>query len=316
MEVLVWLCEKLDCHRQEIGIGWLKDKKAITSQWRSFSPSLVTQWWFDTIIALLWEHMRVKEQRMSDRWMTIASHDANDFVIRIRIGRYYFSHEQKERMEQNKKKIEESGFPHCFWQQRFGKWNKNYKKAREMLADWSWPLSGQRFLFESVSSLHFNDYAMQRREAKEQLLSWDIVVNAYNHKDVEVGEYRDGKIFLCYKTKPLTYTWEVRQYDTSRIATWLLLGKEPLLIQDWDALERERMWLENLWFDYEKLPAQWRRRPLWIFLEKMDLTWDDEGIVLSVRLPVWAYVTVLLHFLLQWIEEQSIIGNRLGIYSS
>lgn len=327
MEVMLALQEELGCHRQEIGISGLKDKKAVTSQWWSFSPQLVEQWWAEKILVCVRERMEIIAQQWCVVWLGIASHDANRFVVRVRWTSW--ARQYRDLIDEHLISLSQ-WYPHCFGQQRFGRGNRNYEQAlaRVQTSSSSESLLWKRFSLESLASFHFNEYVMQRRSEKEMLVDGDIVVNAYSYRDVMVGEYRDGEIWLCVVDadtnqknekrqegeRSLLYTWERLPRTNEWVATGLLVGHDPLLCVHGAGYDHEQWWLTTLPFDRSWLPARGRRRPLWVVPEWLSVEWDGDDMIVSVMLPVGAYVTVLLYFLLQWIDEQSIVGNRLRIY--
>ncbi len=196
MEVVLWICKQTKLKREQLGIAGLKDKEGITKQRISISQKyLKTCGGKDQFLKLLAEKVKILKTSRHYEPLAVGKNQGNHFEIRLR-KREMLPTELKNELESKLEKSKESWFPNAFWIQRFGKGNKNFKKAAKLFAGEEELKGGYevKFKLQAFGSMRFNEYVMKRREKQAFLLEGDIMVNGWNAFGTWVAEYREGKL--------------------------------------------------------------------------------------------------------------------------
>ena len=344
MDVIDYLTKKLYLQRDDLGIAWLKDKAWITRQWVSISKrSLDNIWWEENFINVLSEKVKVLERSYNESWLKVASNDWNKFKIRLR-ARQKILDEIKNQIENNVQKIRERWFPNCFGMQRFGKWKKNFYEAKDHLKalaeeyEKKWKLIESdlsyhlRFLLQAYPSMYFNEYVLNRWEKWLFLLQWDILVDRFNSNWVKTAVYDSQNVYLFDYQKlkkeksdlnffePEIEWSSTEVYSDKRFSTWPMIWWNLLVPFEWSkarvrddqllSLAEFGLWIQqvckiyNLW---------WIRRVLFIKVPDLKFEWESDDIILEFSLPTWSYATVLVAFILQWIDYLTLKDNSLVI---
>ena len=344
MDIVDDLTKNFHLQRDEIGIAWLKDKAWITRQWISISQrSLNKIWWEALFIQTLWKKVRILKKSYSESWLKVASNLWNRFEIRLR-ARQDISKEIKNQIENNVQKIIERWFPNCFGMQRFGKWKKNFYEAKDRLKQLAqeynekWKLKEAdlpyhlRFLLQAYPSMYFNEYVLNRWEKWLFLLQWDILVDRFNSNWVKTAVYDSQKIYpfdyqkLKKEKSDLNFFEpdildECGDFDVNkRFPTGPMLWWNLLLPSEWSkARIRDNQLIELAEFDVwmqqvcKIYNLWWVRRVLFIKVPDLRFEWDNDDIKLQFFLPTWSYATILISFILQWIDYLTLKDNSLII---
>ncbi len=344
MDIVDDLTKNFHLQRDEIWIAWLKDKAWITRQWISISQrSLDKIWWEDLFIQILWKKVRILEKSYHESWLKVASNLWNKFEIRLR-ARQNISKEIKNQIENNVQKIIERWFPNCFGMQRFWKWKKNFYEAKDRLRQLAkeynekWKLKESdlpyhlRFLLQAYPSMYFNEYVLNRWEKWLFLLQWDILVDGFNSNWVKTAVYDSQKIYSFDYQKLKKEKSEFNFFEPNisdkwndfdsnkRFPTWPMLWWNLLLPSEWTkARIRDYQLLELAEFDEwmqqvcKIYNLRWVRRVLFIKVPDLKFEWDKDDIKLQFFLPTWSYATILISFILQWIDYLTLKDNSLLI---
>ena len=344
MDIVDDLTKNFHLQRDEIGIAWLKDKAWITRQWISISQhSLNKIWWEELFIQTLWKKVRILEKSYNESWLKVASNLWNKFKIRLR-ARQNILKEIKNQIEDNVQKIIERWFPNCFGMQRFGKWKKNFYEAKERLQKLAkeykekWKLKESelpyhlRFLLQAYPSMYFNEYVLNRWEKWLFLLQWDILVDRFNSNWVKTAVYDSQKIYpfdyqklkkekseLNFFEPDISDKWD--DFDSNkRFPTGPMLWWNLLLPSEWSkACIRDNQLLELAEFDEwmqqvcKIYNLRWVRRVLFVKVPDLKFEWDNDDIKLQFFLPTGSYATILVSFILQWIDHLTLKDNSLLI---
>ena len=344
MDIVDDLTKNFHLHRDEIGIAWLKDKAWITRQWISISQhSLNKIWWEELFIEVLWKKVRVLGRYYNEFWLKVASNVWNKFKICLR-ARQNVSEEIKSQIENNVKKIVERWFPNCFGMQRFGKWKKNFYEAKDRLQKLAkeysekWKLKESelpyhlRFLLQAYPSMYFNEYVLNRWEKWLFLLHWDILVDRFNSNWVKTVVYDSQKVYwfdyqklkeeksLCNFFEPNISDENVEYNMNNWFPTGPMLWWNLLLPSKWTkARVRDDQLLDLAEFDEWMQQVcriynlRWVRRVLFVKVPNLKFWWDNDNIVLEFFLPTWSYATILVSFILWWIDYLTLKDNSLLI---
>lgn len=344
MEIVDYLTQILHIQRDEIWIAWLKDKAWITRQWLSVSKQTLNRiWWEDKFLQILWNKVQILEKSFNESPLKVASNDWNKFQIRLRV-KQEISQEIKNQIEFNVNKICEKWFPNCFGMQRFWKWKKNFYEAKDRLFSLAeqyrknWKLTNEdlpyhlRFMLQAYASMYFNEYALNRREKWLFMLQWDILVNRYSWIGVETAVYDSWKMMKfdyqklkkekseCWFFEPEN-EWELELFDFDKwLPTWPMLWWNLLLSKEWtkarvrdDQLLQLAEFDENIQNVCKIYSLWWIRRVLFVRVPELHFEWDKDDILLEFSLPTWSYATVLLAFVLEWIDNLTLKDNSLII---
>ncbi len=344
MDIVDDLTKNFHLQRDEIWIAWLKDKAWITRQWISISQhSLNKIWWEDLFIQTLWKKVRILEKSYNESWLKVASNLWNKFRIRLRV-RQNVSEKIRNQIESNVQKIIERWFPNCFGMQRFGKWKKNFYEAKDRLKQLAkefnekWKLKESdlpyhlRFLLQAHPSMYFNEYVLNRWEKWLFLLQWDILVDRFNSNWVKTAVYDSQKIYPFDYQKLKKEKSELNFFEpdisdkcgdfdeNKRFSTGPMLWWNLLLPSEWSkARIRDNQLLELAEFDEwmqqvcKIYNLRWVRRVLFVKVPDLKFEWDNDDIKLQFFLPTGSYATILVSFILQWIDHLTLKDNSLLI---
>lgn len=344
MEVIDFLSQKFHIQRDELWIAWLKDKSWITRQWLSISKKTLKRIWWDVkFVETLLQKVEILETSYHNVPLKVASNIWNNFKIRLR-AKQQISEDIKSQIEKNIQKIIEKWFPNCFWTQRFGKWKKNFYEAKDFLLDLAekyrenWKLDVEnlpyhlRFQLQAYPSMFFNEYALNRWEKGLFLLWGDIVVDRYFSNWVQTAVYENNhiKTFDYQKMKTEKTEWRTFEPELSdeslpmdydkRFPTWPMLWWNLLLSpSDSKARVRDNQLLELANFDEwvqqvcKIYNLWWIRRVLFVKVSNFRYSWEWNDLLLEFFLPTWSYATVLLFFVLEWIDRLTLKDNSLII---
>ena len=210
-----------------------------------------------------------------------------------------------------------------------------------------------RFLLQAYPSMYFNEYVLNRWEKWLFLLQWDILVDRFNSNWVKTAVYDSQKIYefdyqkLKKEKSNLNFfepdillssfwtQWKILgdvqdsssqapQNDkfnpNKRFPTWPMLWWNLLLPLDWTkAYVRDNQLLELAEFDEwmqqvcKIYNLWWVRRVLFIKVPDLKFEWDKDDIKLQFFLPTGSYATILVSFILQWIDHLTLKDNSLLI---
>lgn len=196
MEILETLCKATGLKREDLGIAGLKDKEGITRQRLSIGKKkLNAAGGKDFVLDQLRKEVQLLKFSFHDEPLAVGKNKGNHFRIRLR-KRASLPEQLKTELEARLEVSREAFFPNAFGIQRFGKGNKNYKKAEELFRT---AKPGKmnyevRFKLQAFGSMRFNELVMKRREEKAFLLEGDLMVNGWNAFGSSVAEYREGKL--------------------------------------------------------------------------------------------------------------------------
>ena len=335
MEIINHICKNFNIKRNNLWIAWLKDKDWITQQWISISKKHLKQcWWQDNFLSFLNTYTKTIKIWRHSLPLSVWKNKWNYFTIRLR-KRKTLPNDLILILEENIRNLSLTWFPNIFWYQRFWKWNKNFKKVLKIFS-WEDKIQDnsyeQKFKFQTFWSLWFNEYTMRRRENKDIILDWDIMVNWWNAFWIDIAFFMDNKLFHFdyWKEKenigwtpirePSNNLWESDYNSSKRISTWPVLWIEQLLCKqttpwrkyDEDIL-KESKFLEWWYKILKQFKIYWYRRPLWILPQ--DLQWERENwdLILKFFLPTWCYASTYLTFLLKDIDPTWCESNNLKI---
>lgn len=297
MDIIEHLCYELKLKRNNLGIAGLKDKNGITEQRISIHKKILNQiGWEEKFLEVLWQKTIILDTTWHHEPLAIGKNAWNYFKIKLQ-AKSIISNEIKEQIENNIKKIQKNWFPNCFGKQRFGKWYRNFYRAKEVFEKTnsvnkrnSENLKSTkddfeiRFKLQAYASMYFNEYAVNRRKKWQILLWWDIMVNNNNAFGTKIWVYNEWKIILfnyekCKKEfewknliQPYYISWETidLKNNNERTPAWPMLGFNMLTppisskayFRDLELLEK--IDYENLWINIaKKYNIYGFRRPLW-----------------------------------------------------
>jgi len=334
MEIINQLCDSYKLERKELGIAWLKDKDWITQQWLSIGERVLKRiWWEKNFLnTLLGEDVRILDISRHSEPLSVGKNKGNFFTIRLR-NKTKITDNIKETLERKLKECLSFWFPNTFWIQRFGKGNKNYKKALKFFQTWK-DLTDTyevKFKLQAFWSMWFNEYVMKRVEDKNYLLEGDIMVNWWNAFWTQVAVLKNWKLshFDYWKSKekiegkdfrePNEYT---RESDNSSLwnPTGFVLWTEQLLCPSWSLSRKyDNLILEESWFINHgtKISKRYRlygfRRPLFVIPKNLERRRDGSNFILNFFLPTGSYATSFLAHILWEIDPDGCIENGLII---
>ena len=345
MDIVQHLCYGMKLERKELGIAGLKDKNWITEQRISIYKKVLNRiWWEEKFLQVLWQKTTILETARHNEPLAVWKNTGNYFKIRLE-AKKEITPEIKEKIESNIQKILKNWFPNCFWKQRFGKWYRNFYRAKEIFEGNAAPLWKEqhnktddfeiRFKLQAYASMYFNEYTIKRRQKWQIFLWWDIMVNSNNY-ETKVWIYNEWKVWLFNYEKckaefewkdliqPYYLSWEtidITKDSQWRQPTWPMLGFNLLTppldtksrIKDNELLQETDF--ENLWIKTaKKYNIYWFRRPLWTKPKNLKYERNENNdLILSFSLPTGSYATIFLWTVLDWIDDKTIIENWLEI---
>lgn len=272
MDIVHWLHEQFWLSRKEIWLSWLKDKKAITSQWISFSKDIFKKTGSkDNLLQYLSSIWNVLETTYWSEQLRVWSHTNNTFSIRLRWARRILP-EEKEQITKTLIKIQKEWFPNTYWKQRFWKQQRNYKRAVQILEEYNKTQQDsyqQTFALQAYASHWFNEYLYSRWNEYTQVLSWAILED-------------------WIPTWPVIW-WKLQLPEQDSEA-W----KSEKEILKKSRFEEFTPWLKNFWI-------RWRRRKLYVKPSDFSYKREWKDIHICFNLPVWSYATSLVDHLINTI---------------
>ena len=351
MDIIEHLCYELKLKRNDLGIAGLKDKNGITEQRISIYKKILNQiGWEEKFLEVLWQKTIILDTTWHHEPLAIGKNAWNYFKIKLQ-AKSVISPEIKEKIENNIKKIQQNWFPNCFGKQRFGKWYRNFFRAKEVFESNSTnnptklnkknPQSEFeiRFKLQAYASMYFNEYTMNRRKRWQIFLWWDIMVDNNSAFWTRVGIYGEWKVMLFnYAKCKKEFEWQnlIQPYYISgetidlknnkeRIPTWPMLGFNMLTpplesksyIKDSELLKNTDY--ENLGMNVaKKYKIYGFRRPLRTIPKNLKYSREEnkkdkfkKDLILSFSLPTGSYATIFLWTIFDWIDEKTIIENWL-----
>lgn len=334
MEVLLSLCQMLGLKRGDIGIAGLKDKAWITRQRLSISQKALnacggSSTFFDSLkqkVAILttWRHHVP---------LAIGKNDGNHFIIRLR-GRESLPPEAREQLEQHLQKSKKIWFPNAFWIQRFGKGNKNFKKAKKIFSEGYFQDHGYqvKFMLQAFGSMWFNELVIKRRKEWAFILDWDIMVNGRNAFWTAVASYSAGMLqhFDYWALKrvnqgaailePGVITQSSDFAQDSRFPTGAVLGAEQLTCSQgtsaryYDERQRKASGFDTFGNAISQTYHLYGfRRPLRAYPHSLSRKREAKDLLLDLSLPTGCYASVFLATLLETIDPKGCLSNGLLI---
>lgn len=342
MDIVQHLCYGMKLERKELGIAGLKDKNWITEQWISIYKKVLNRiWWEEKFLQVLWQKATILETTWHNEPLAVWKNAWNYFKIRLE-AKKEVTPEIKEKIESNIQKILKNWFPNCFWKQRFGKWYRNFYRAKDVF-EWRVSTTNNtktddfeiRFKLQAYASMYFNEYTIKRRQKWQIFLWWDIMVNSNNY-ETKVWIYNEWKVWLFnYEKCKTEFEWKdlIQPYylsgETIDITkdnqwwqpTWPMLGFNLLTppldtksrIKDNELLQETDF--ENLWIKTaKKYNIYGFRRPLRTKPKNLKYKRNENNdLILSFSLPTGSYATIFLWTVLDWIDDKTIIENGLEI---
>lgn len=338
MDVLLQLCKSMGIMKKYVGVAWLKDKMAITRQWISLPCAAVDMvGGKNEVIAMLnlQEWVEVLDTKRCDEMLQVWWNDGNRFRLKLNA--------QKEISEEIKKiiltrceRISLHWCPNYYWMQRFGKWLKNLEIAKDVIDNWSfepWQYIS-KFILQSYSNYYFNKYAALRREKEQYLLDWDIMVDGSHHNNTKVAYYLwdrkmqliDRKAYedidensLYHFVDEFKVSGSIEYFvDATWMPTWPLIGPKMLLpVQNSLSMLLEERTYSDLTFRDKKIKncqyfgMKGRRRPLWLKPIGFEYRFEWDDLYLEFFLATWSYATVLVWAIFDWIDQDTMIHNKL-----
>lgn len=334
MDIIMWICESRELKREQLGIAGLKDKEGITRQRLSISKKyLKSCGGASEFLNFLKERVKVLKTWRHDAPLAIGKNSGNHFEIRLR-WRTLLPEEKRKELEAQLEKSKKTWFPNAFGIQRFGKGNKNFKKAHKIFSEGiSWTAGYEvKFKLQAFWSMRFNELVMKRWNEWAFLLEWDIMVNGRNAFWTSVASYHHGKLqhFDYWKLKEYAehqkfleaeeILWTSDFNAECRFPTGAVLGAEQLICQRgsearvYDDRQITTSGFEKFW---SKISNHYKiygfRRPLWVNAKHLERMRDNNDLILKFFLPTGSYASVFLATLLKDIDPQGCVSNGLII---
>lgn len=324
MDIVNDLCKWLHLERNNIWVAGLKDKEGITSQWiciyKSYLDRIGGEEKFLSVLNE-WENLKILETNRHNTPLTVWRNKGNNFKICLRstkeINNDNFE-DIKSKIIEKLEHINSNWFPNCFGQQRFGKWLRNFNRAKDLF-DGVEKIEKEdfhvRFKLQAYASMYFNTYAIQRLTKGQSLLSWDIMVDKYNGFGTKAGVYENWtiKIFDHKKCKeenkdkdfiyPDFFTGEEIDYiaeKNKRYPTWPMLWFNIILpphnskafFRDWELIQKTEFLLK--WINVAKEYNLYGiRRALYVLPQNLEYSFEKKDFIVSFFLPTWCYATTL-----------------------
>lgn len=342
MDIVNDLCKWLHLERNNIGVAGLKDKAGITSQWiciyKSYLDRIGGEEKFLSVLSE-WENLKILETNRHNTPLAVWKNKGNNFKIHLKATREINNdnfEDLKNKIISKLAYINEKWFPNCFGQQRFGKWLRNFNRAKDLFEGVEKIEKEDfhvRFKLQAYASMYFNTYAMQRLSKWQQVLSWDIMVNKYNWFNIKAGVYDAGKIKIfdykkCKKENdkkdliyPDFFTGEEINYleeKNKRYPTWPMLWFNLILpphnskafFRDWELIKKTEFLLK--WINVAKEYNLYGiRRALYVFPQNLEYHFEWKDLIISFFLPTGCYATILLWYLFSEIDYRTCLENQL-----
>jgi len=317
MEVIDYLCKRLNISRMTLWFAGLKDKDAITRQWVSiYKSALQKMWWEKVFLEALSDIARVIETNRHDKPIWMTSEIKNTFYIRLRALKK-LSQIERQKTEKTMSNLFEEGFPNVFGNQRFGIEGRNWRQGKQLL-DGELKMKEKfdvKFKLQSYASRLFNQYVMSRIKTKWELIDGEIV--EIDYKNIKSLAYYDaqkkilqkfdnknlGKDFFSYPSNlgdTINYTSDVKVYMTGPVLWFDLLipiastpaGKieKELFTKNWLSENNLKLFKDNKIFGL--------RRRIWTWPQKAKFTFEWDDLLIEFTLDSGVYASVLIDKLL------------------
>lgn len=196
MEIVEAICKHFQLKREDLGICGLKDKQGITRQRLSIRQNKLKKCGGKSaFLDFLAGKVKVLQESRNPEPLQVGKNKGNHFEIRLR-KRQALPEALKVQLEEKLQLSREHPFPNAFGIQRFGKGNKNFKKASEIFAQAIKQIDSYqvKFKLQSRGNMRFNELLMARWEAKDFVLKGDIMVDGRNAFGSKVARFEDGKL--------------------------------------------------------------------------------------------------------------------------
>lgn len=342
MDIVNDLCKWLHLERNNIWVAGLKDKDWTTSQWiciyKSYLQKIGGEEKFLSVLGAR-ENLKILETNRHNTPLAVGKNKGNNFGINLRATKEICDvnfEDIKNKIIEKLKFIDANWFPNCFGQQRFGKWLRNFNRAKALF-DWVEKIEKEdfhvRFKLQAYASMYFNTYAINRLTKWQNLLWGDIMVNKYNGFGTKAGVYENGKIKVFEHKKcksenpnkdfiyPDFFTGEEIDYIESndkRFPTWPMLGYNIIIpphnskafFRDWELIQKTEFLLK--WINVAKEYNLYGiRRALYVKPQKLEYSFENHNLILKFFLPTWCYATTLLGYLFMDIDYKTCLENKL-----
>lgn len=304
MDILQWLSKHCNLAMSSLSVCWLKDKKSLSTQRLAIDtkdPSYNKQ----KIETYIQSQATIQQSNMHHIGLTIGAHRANIFHITIKKRAICPSIQNiQTALSTRIANITANWLANAYGIQRFWKNLRNIPRAIELLTtkmDTRTYVS--HFIIKSYQNIYFNSYAKRRRDNKQLLIDWDIVIDKEQSEKTTTIWVVNNNMIQCEDKSIITYT-------PSRVPTWPLIWPMSSRIQ---SLQAQHHWSDSyslekvLWTDpiytdtidhnMRMLKINWHRRPLFVHPSDLEWTQDNEKIILSFGLPPWSYATIVLWYI-------------------
>lgn len=334
MDIVMSLCKKFRLERKMIWIAGLKDKVWVTRQWLAIYKSyLDTIWGEEKLLTELKKYAKILKTTWHNEPLKVWQNSGNNFKIRMRALKPV-DDETKALISKKIDQIIDYGIPNCFGQQRFGKGNRNFQRAKAIMKQWEIDKDAfeVKFKLQAYPSMYFNNYAINRWNKNKKLLNGDIVVDKNHWFGARAGVYSDGKVKLFdYKKlkddntdRDFVYPdcfYDEVDFDYN---TWMVTGPmiwfnlifpphdTPAWTYEWKLTQDLEFWVKwvNVAREYN---IYWIRRPLRVKPTDLEYSFDWDDLIISFWLPTWSYATVLLWNIFKDIDYLTYQDNKLMI---
>jgi tRNA pseudouridine13 synthase len=289
-EVLFHIAKELGIDKEAIGVGGLKDKQAVTTQYLTVSHELEPR-----LDALEYEGLRVLEVCGRSRKLKRGHLGGNAFSILLRGTQA----EDADSLLKALSYLATEGIPNAYGPQRFGHqmstWEMGHKlllEGEQALADL--PRQKKRFMrrlaINAVQSGIFNTWLLERQrdELLSTVLQGDVLwVERLGTPQLALDPAAEQKRLESFKvslTGPMFGVKMRAAVGKASTREKLLLGQYGLKLQHFAP--------------FAKI-APGSRRPALIYPKKVGAKFEPDGVRVSFELPPGAYATVVLDALVQ-----------------
>lgn len=283
---------------KEIGYAGLKDRNAVTSQWFSVNLEIIEEEpdWDDFQL----DGVKILKKTLHRKKLKRGAIKHNEFAIVLRDAVDVTQEELKNTI----KRIQLSGVPNYFAQQRFGHGYNNLTRAAR------WFHGSQKvkkradksILLSAARSMVFNQILSQRIQSIgwNELVDGDIMMLSGTHSIFSAAEIDDEikQRFYQGDIHPTAPLWGRGELNS---------GKQ-LLVLEQEVADTLSKWCDGL----EKQGLQQERRAARLFPDKLSIKFAEESseiadsersmkkISLSFFLPTGAYATAVLREIIQF----------------
>ncbi len=300
-EVARLLSSSLGVKNRGVGYAGMKDRRAETTQWFSLALESSSE---AELERLQIPELEILQYARNSRKLKVGSHRANAFRIVLR----EFSGSQEE-VDRRLRRLQSTGVPNYFGQQRFGRELANLKELQQQVASESAVVKAGRekrgMLYSAARAYIFNHVLSRRLEMGNwnQYLEGDVLNLAGTQRSfaVESGAWDD--------------TLQRRLEELDIHITGILAGQQSA--QDKYATRGQPADIEtvvlkefgSLVAALERWGLQADRRPLRYRVDGLQWQWQSaQELELTFTLPRGAYATSLLREVCQ-VSERAVLGE-------